>query len=214
MLPQVFQEECGEAAFGLFGLRGLGEQILGSRLLQLFTFLLSLIYGRRSPHREFLNRGMDVKGSWRWVVAGCLLVLVCMWGVLPSQAGAQQIQWSPYEEALEEAQKTGRPVLLYFFVKDCQYCQQMESKTLSAGRVVEYLREEFVSARVDGDKSPQLARRYMVRGFPTIWFLGPDGKPISSLPGYVGPEDLAKVLRYIRGGHYRSKSLREYLSGS
>jgi thioredoxin-related protein len=147
---------------------------------------------------------------WRPLLVSLLFVL----GISLSKAGAQQIQWTGYEEALKEAQKTGRPVLLYFFVKDCQYCEQMESKTLVAGRVVEYLSEEFVSARVDGDKSPQLARRYMVRGFPTIWFLSPDGKPISSLPGYVGPEELAKVLRYIRGGHYRSKSLREYLSGS
>lgn len=155
-----------------------------------------------------------MKGSWRPTLISCLLVLGWITGVLHSQAGAQQIRWSGYEEALKEAQETGRPVLVYFFVKDCQYCEQMESKTLVAGRVVEYLREEFVSTRVDGDKSPQLARRYMVRGFPTIWFLSPDGKPISSLPGYVGPEELAKVLRYIRGGHYRSKSLREYLSGS
>ncbi|MEJ5375712.1 MAG: thioredoxin fold domain-containing protein [bacterium] len=131
-----------------------------------------------------------------------------------SSAKAQQIHWIGYEEALREAERTGRPILLYFFVKDCQYCQKMESKTLVASRVAEYLREEFISSRVDGDKSPQLTRRYMVRGFPTIWFLSPEGKPISSLPGYVEPEELTKVLRYIRGGHYRSKSLREYLSGS
>lgn len=155
-----------------------------------------------------------MKSFWRPALLGCFLVLGCITGVLRSEVGAQQIQWTGYEEALKEAQETGRPVLVYFFVKDCQYCQEMDSKTLVAQRVVEYLREEFVSARVDGDKSPQLARRYMVRGFPTIWFLSPDGKPISSLPGYVGPDELAKVLRYIRGGHYRSKSLREYLLGS
>ncbi len=147
-------------------------------------------------------------------ILGFSLVLGCILGIWLPQAGAQQIPWTSYEEALKEARGTGRPVLLYFFVKDCQYCQQMESKTLVASRVVDYLKEEFVSARVDGDKSPQLARRYMVRGFPTIWFLTPEGSPISSLPGYVEPEQLAKVLRYIRGGHYRSKSLREYLLGS
>lgn len=175
---------------------------------------MSLTDGRRSPPKHFLGLGGVVKSFWRAVFVGSIVVLGCAWGVLPSQAAGQQIQWSGYEEALKEARETGKPILLYFFVKNCQYCQQMESSTLVAARVVEYLREEFVSARVDADKSPQLARRFMVRGFPTIWFLGPDGKPISSLPGYVGPEELAKVLRYIRGGHYRSKTLKEYLSGS
>lgn len=135
------------------------------------------------------------------------------WGTLQS-AGAQGVQWTSYEEALDEAKRTSKPVFIYFRVSDCQYCRKMESVTLTADRVVEYLREEFVSVKVDGDRSPQLARRYMVRGFPTIWFLSPEGRPISSFPGYLEPDDLARVLRYIGGGHYRSKSLREYLSGS
>jgi thioredoxin-related protein len=150
---------------------------------------------------------------WAGLITGYLMVSLGL-GFLVHAAGAQQVEWTGYENALKEAQRMGRPVLLYFFVKDCQYCQKMESRTLVASRVVEYLREEFVSAKIDADRSPQLARRYMVRGFPTIWFLSPEGKPISSLPGYVEPEELARVLRYIGGGHYRSKSLREYLSGS
>jgi thioredoxin-related protein len=134
--------------------------------------------------------------------------------VLPSLAFSQQVSWLPYDRALEEAQRTGKPVFLYFFTKDCPYCRKMDSETLVSSRVVEYLREGFVSVRIDADRQPQLARRYMVRGFPTSWFLTSEGKPISSLPGYVGPDEFARVLRYVIGGHYRSKSLREYLSGS
>lgn len=151
----------------------------------------------------------------RMGLLAALLVLVSLLldGLVPA-ARAEDVPWTRYEEALREAQRSGKPVFLYFFVSDCQYCRKMESRTLVSSRVVEYLREEFVSAKVDGERFPQLARRYMVRGFPTIWFLSPEGKPISSLPGYVEPEELARVLRYIGGGHYRSKSLREYLSES
>lgn len=154
------------------------------------------------------------RNSRMGLAVGFFALVACAISVLVPAAGAGDVQWTRYEQALGEAQRSGRPVFLYFFVSDCQYCRKMESRTLVASRVVEYLREEFVSVKVDGDRFPQLARRYMVRGFPTIWFLSPEGKPISSLPGYVEPEELARVLRYIGGGHYRSKSLREYLSGS
>ena len=119
-----------------------------------------------------------------------------------------------YDEALKSAERDGRPILLYFFIDNCVYCQRMDGQTLVARRVVDYLKDSFVSVRVDADRVPQLARKYMVRGFPTTWFLTPEGKPISSLPGYMGPDDFTKVLRYIGGGHYRSKSMREYLEGS
>lgn len=142
-----------------------------------------------------------------------VFLAVFIWA-LPALAFPQGVQWVPYERALEEANRTGKPLFLYFFVKDCSYCRKMDSETLVSGRVVEYLREGFISVRIDADKQPQLARRYMVRGFPTSWFLTSEGRPISSLPGYVGPEEFARVLRYVVGGHYRSKSLREYLSGS
>ncbi len=148
----------------------------------------------------------------RKVLGACLCALAMSWA---SSAWAQDsgIPWKDYDEALRDAQKSGRPVFLYFFIDNCTYCRKMDGQTLVARGVVEYLKENFVSVRIRGEKAPQLVRKYMVRGFPTSWFLTPDGKAISSLPGYLGPDDFSRVLRYIGGGHYRSKSLREYLEG-
>lgn len=154
--------------------------------------------------------GRRVSGTW---LTACLWALTVSWVSLAWAQGGG-IPWKDYDEALRDAQKSGRPVFLYFFVDNCMYCRKMDGQTLVARGVVDYLKENFVSVRIRGEKAPHLVRKYMVRGFPTSWFLAPDGKAISSLPGYLGPEDFTRVLRYIGGGHYKSKSLKEYLGGS
>ncbi len=132
-----------------------------------------------------------MRGPWRarkggvWIGV-CLLAILSVWGT-PEARQADGIPWKPYDEALRDAQRSGRPIFLYFFVDNCAYCQKMDGQTLVSRRVVDYLKDGFESVRVHADRSPQLARKYMVRGFPTAWFLSPEGKPISSLPGYLGP---------------------------
>jgi thioredoxin-related protein len=155
-----------------------------------------------------------MSGWKRWIKRLGVLAGAFMFSWVSSAAIGEEVPWLGYDEAIQDAQRNGRPVFLYFFVDNCVYCRKMDGQTLVAPRVVDHLKADFVSVRVDAERSPQLARKYMVRGFPTSWFLTPEGKPISSLPGYLGPEDFVKVLRYIGGGHYRSKSLREYLGGS
>ncbi|MGQ9654020.1 MAG: thioredoxin family protein [Thermodesulfobacteriota bacterium] len=154
--------------------------------------------------------GRRVLGAWP---SACLCAFALSWASL-AWAQDSRIPWKDYDEALRDAQKSGKPVFLYFFIDNCMYCRKMDGQTLVARGVVDYLKDNFVSVRIKGEKAPQLVRKYMVRGFPTSWFLTPDGKAISSLPGYLGPEEFSRVLRYIGGGHYRSKSLKEYLGGS
>jgi thioredoxin-related protein len=152
-------------------------------------------------------------GKWlrRWLLAWVIVIVI---GVSFAQADVDGVPWMEYENALKNAEGNGLPVFLYFFIDNCAYCRKMDGQTLVSRKVVDYLKDGFVSVRVDAERSPQLARKYMVRGFPTAWFLTPEGKPISSVPGYLGPDDFSRVLRYFGGGHYRSKSLREYLEGS
>jgi thioredoxin-related protein len=129
-------------------------------------------------------------------------------------AWADRVHWLEYSDALREARQKDRPVLLYFFSDQCPYCRKMDAQTFRSRRVVEYLRDAFVSVRIRAEYSPHLVRKYMVRGYPTSWFLTPAGRAILYVPGYQSPEQFTKVLRYIAGGHYKSRTLQEYLRGS
>ena len=132
----------------------------------------------------------------------------------PSTSHAGGIPWKEYDDAINNGKNNEQPIYLYFFTNSCGYCRKMDGKTFTSERVIEYMEDTFISSRVDADKTPHLARKYMVRGFPTSWFLNAEGEAIVSVPGYIPPDDFLKVLRYIGGGYYKSKSYQEFLKGS
>ncbi len=138
-----------------------------------------------------------------------VLSLPCAW----SADDRMGMRWQGYQEALGEARQKGVPVFLFFHTYPCSSCTKMQSHTLADSTVVAYLREHFVSVRIDSPQSPLLSRKYSVRGLPMSFFLSPTGEQIAYLPGYVKPDVFLKLLRYIREGHYRSKTLYEYLKG-
>ena len=137
-------------------------------------------------------------------------------GVMPSPSTsfAGGIPWKEYDDALKNGKDNEQPIYLYFFTKSCGYCRKMDGNTFTSERVIEYMQDTFASSRVDAEKTPHLARKYMVRGFPTSWFLNADGEAIVGVPGYIPPDDFLNVLRYIGGGYYKSKTYQEFLNGS
>jgi thioredoxin-related protein len=124
------------------------------------------------------------------------------------------VSWKGYREALSEARERGAYVFLFFYSYPCYSCAKMESDTFRHDELVAYLRNHFVSVRVDLAHSSFLSNRYAVWGKPTSLFLTPDGEKVDFLPGYVEPPVFLRVLEYIRGGHYRSKTLLEYIQGA
>ena len=59
------------------------------------------------------------------------------------------------------------------------------------------MNDNFVSIAVNTDHEQALAQKWRVKGLPLIWFLEGDGKKISSVPGYVAPDDLLLMVKYI-----------------
>ena len=142
------------------------------------------------------------------------LCLLCASLSCARAAAPVGVTWKGYGEALSEARQKGVPVFLFFYSYPCASCSEMESTTLRDERVVLYLRDQFVSVRIDKPQSPLLAETYDVHGLPLNFFLSPEGEKIAFLPGYVEPDIFLGILKYVREGHYRSKTLPEYLKGS
>ncbi|MCX7886631.1 MAG: divalent cation tolerance protein CutA [Verrucomicrobiae bacterium] len=101
--------------------------------------------------------------------------------------------------ALKEAQSARRPVLVYFAALGATCCRQFEATTLSQPDVV-WRAREFVCVRVDVTAEPEPARRYDVRGAPTVLFLGSDGAELGRCAGFVEKEQLlARLAQALRG---------------
>ena len=73
----------------------------------------------------------------------------------------------------------------------------MLKETYTDPKVIRYLNENFTAVMVDTEKLPSLARKYRVEGLPTLWFLDSRGKGLTSIEGFVGPDKLLRVLKYV-----------------
>ena len=101
---------------------------------------------------------------------------------------AAGIAWLPYsEEALGQARREGKPVLIDFFADWCAPCHEMDAKTFALPEVAA-LSRRFVMLKVDlteaGDPlAESLRSRYDIQGVPTYVFLDPRGEEIAGLRG-------------------------------
>lgn len=110
----------------------------------------------------------------------------------------EPIKWMKYEEALEVADKTGKPVFIFFTSKRCPICEKLEGETLVDPEIAELLNKEYLPVRVEREKNPKLVMKFRVLGYPTLWIYCKQGL-IGPVIGYLSPLDLKGLLSTARG---------------
>ncbi|MBU2488359.1 MAG: thioredoxin family protein [Proteobacteria bacterium] len=108
-----------------------------------------------------------------------------------SGPSASAINWvTDYQAGLEKAQKTGRPVLVFFTAEWCGYCTRIK-KEVFAQKEVGTASEKLVNIWVDVDENRQLAGEFGIRGIPALIFLDPEGKVLGP---YNGPRNPGPII--------------------
>jgi thiol:disulfide interchange protein len=100
------------------------------------------------------------------------------------------------DEAIAQAQRGRKPVVLDFYAEWCAPCMRMEKNTFRDDRVKALL-GRCVFVRVDTDKQPDIARRMAVEGLPDIRFVLPDGKVIRRLRNFQDAESFSSELEEL-----------------
>ena len=103
--------------------------------------------------------------------------------------------------AFEEAQRTGRPVLIDFTGYTCTNCRHMEATVLSKPAIAERIDRDFVPLQLwtdDGERGPDL-QRYQLQltgriALPTYAVVHPDGDLITQLSGVTSLDAFAEFL--------------------
>jgi uncharacterized protein YyaL (SSP411 family) len=92
--------------------------------------------------------------------------------------------WGP--EALGEAKRTGKPILLSVGYAACHWCHVMAHESFENDAVARVMNALFVNIKVDREERPDLDQIYMAAlhhlgeqgGWPLTMFLTSDGEPI------------------------------------
>jgi len=66
----------------------------------------------------------------------------------------------------------------------CSACKRLDETVFSRPDIAR-ASGDFVPVRVDGDKRPDLVKRFSVSGYPTVIFLRPGGEEIGRVRGAV-----------------------------
>jgi uncharacterized protein YyaL (SSP411 family) len=96
------------------------------------------------------------------------------------------VDWWPWgPDALAEAQRSNRPVLLSVGYAACHWCHVMAHESFEDTATAAVMNELFVSIKVDREERPDIDQIYMNAlhhlgqqgGWPLTMFLSPDGSP-------------------------------------
>ena len=112
------------------------------------------------------------------------------------------VDWYPWgDEAFAKAKAENKPIFLSIGYSTCHWCHVMERESFEDEKIGAFLKEHFVSSKLDREERPDVDKIYMTfvqsttggGGWPLNVFLTPDRKPFFG-GTYFPPDD-----RYGRG---------------
>lgn len=102
-----------------------------------------------------------------------------------------------FDNALEQSQKTGKPIIAMFSASWCGPCKRMIASVFPMDEASKAL-EDFVPVYIDSEKARELASKNKIRAFPTFKCFTPDGEEAAS---HVGATDTADFLKLLADFH-------------
>jgi uncharacterized protein YyaL (SSP411 family) len=111
------------------------------------------------------------------------------------------VDWRPWgPEALAEAQRSGKPILLSVGYAACHWCHVMAHESFEDEWTAATMNELFINIKVDREERPDIDQIYMAAlhhlgeqgGWPLTMFLTPKGEPV------WGGTYFPKITRYGR----------------
>ena len=164
----------------------------------------------------------------RWSIRTLLALLfsALLWAGQALADAPENWSFLPFDEARLVAEREARPMFVYFGRYGCPTCARVNHESLTDARVHQRYHDHYVLAYVDSESGERLKLpggeritemdigiRYEVFGTPFFFFMEPDGTTITRIPGFVSAEQFLALDIYVSGGHYREKSLEEFVSG-
>lgn len=152
------------------------------------TYVFIAFFAASALYLLFWEAGRTKPKQFGWVLRaigiGAAAVAIVM--ALPKKIEAE-IPWQPYsEQALADARKAGRGVIIDTFADWCIPCKELDQSTFTNAEVKRDA-ERFVTLKLDltrsdaGSEAGRAKARFGIRGVPTVIFLDHEGKERAEL---------------------------------
>ncbi|MBI2104465.1 MAG: thioredoxin family protein [Candidatus Omnitrophica bacterium] len=195
------------------------KKALGLLLLGLALFFLKPLLPGQAPrllgaallagggmYLGWLERSRGRRAAFTRVrrVVGGLLIAAALVMAVPRPRLASPVAWIPYTAAsLEEAQRSGRPILIDIYADWCIPCVEMEHVTFRDPTVAQAL-QSVATLRVDATRgvskeAERFLSRHRVYGAPTMLFFDRTGHEREDLRllGFAAPDEFLERLQQV-----------------
>lgn len=134
-----------------------------------------------------------------------------------------EIAWRRYDKGLKLAKKEGKKLFVEFMSKSCFYCKKMRTTSFKDPDIIAMLDKYYISASINGESRDtisidgwitsgrKLVREYRITGYPTLWFLTPEGEKLTPVLGYRNKDELYNILDYLKDDLYKTVRYKDFL---
>jgi thioredoxin-related protein len=130
---------------------------------------------------------------------------------------ALKIKWLKYDDAVKEATKKKKLILIDVYTDWCGWCKVMDKSTFSDQEVIKYGSKKYVFVKLNAEgketvmyKNIPLTEREFaskilgVSSYPTTVYVDNKEEIISTVPGYLDAKKFKMVLTYFAEEHYKT----------
>ena len=166
-------------------------------------------------------------GTAAAIIVSMMFVTALTFSTLAAQSAEKgnqpSVEWLDFEKAVTLAQKERKIVVVDFYTDWCGWCKKMDKDTYGNTQVVKYAKEKLVMSKVDAESREttrfknqelsyrQLAAGFGVRGYPATIFIDANGEFLTSLSGYLTPDQFLPILEFLAEGHYKTMKYEQFM---
>ncbi len=105
-----------------------------------------------------------------------------------------------FSEALKKAKKENKTIFLDAYTSWCGPCKKLKNFVFTDINVGAYFNSHFINLAVDMEKGEglELARKFNVQAYPTLFFINPKGDIIKTVIGYQTADQLIQQAKSIQ----------------
>jgi thioredoxin-related protein len=148
------------------------------------------------------------------------------------QLSAQELKWLTFEEAVELNKTTPKKMLVDLYTDWCGWCKKMDRDTYSNVEIIKVINDNFYPIKFNAEQRESITFdghtfKFMSQGsrgvhelaaalannklsYPTTVFMDEQMRIIQPLPGYMKPEQMLPILKYIGEDHFKSTKWEDY----